>query len=93
MTDQSPPHSHLPSEPALRVKVLESLLVEKGLVDPAALDELIETFETRIGPRGVLKLSTGTSAIRLRATKETRTAPHAIGRRFRARATWNSCGR
>ena len=28
-------HSHLPSEPALRVKALESLLVEKGMVDPA----------------------------------------------------------
>ncbi len=35
----------------LRVKALESLLVEKGLVDPAALDELIETYETRVGPR------------------------------------------
>jgi nitrile hydratase len=36
---------------ALRVKALESLLVEKGLVDPAALDELIETFEHKVGPR------------------------------------------
>ena len=36
---------------ALRVKALESLLVEKGYVDPAALDVLIETYETRIGPR------------------------------------------
>ncbi|WP_455374052.1 nitrile hydratase subunit alpha [Limibacillus halophilus] len=45
------PHSHLPSEPALRVKALETLLVDKGLVDPAALDELIETYEERIGPR------------------------------------------
>jgi nitrile hydratase subunit alpha len=36
---------------ALRVKTLESLLVEKGYVDPAALDVLIETYETRIGPR------------------------------------------
>lgn len=35
----------------LRVKALESLLVEKGLVDPAALDELIETYETKVGPR------------------------------------------
>jgi nitrile hydratase subunit alpha len=39
------------SGPALRVRALESLLVDKGLVDPAALDELIETYETRIGPR------------------------------------------
>jgi nitrile hydratase len=36
---------------ALRVKALESLLVEKGYVDPAALDVLIETYETKIGPR------------------------------------------
>lgn len=38
-------------EVALRVKALESLLVEKGYVDPAALDALIETYETRVGPR------------------------------------------
>jgi nitrile hydratase len=38
-------------EIALRVKALESILVEKGYVDPAALDVLIETYETRIGPR------------------------------------------
>jgi len=43
-------HSDL-SETALRVKALESLLVEKGYVDPAALDELIETYQTRVGPR------------------------------------------
>jgi nitrile hydratase len=36
---------------ALRVKALESLLVEKGYVDPAALDMLIETYETKLGPR------------------------------------------
>ena len=36
---------------ALRVKALESLLVEKGYVEPEALDTLIETYETRIGPR------------------------------------------
>ncbi len=36
---------------ALRVKALESLLVEKGYVDPKALDVLIETYETKIGPR------------------------------------------
>jgi nitrile hydratase len=35
----------------LRVRALESVLVEKGYVDPAALDVLIETYETRIGPR------------------------------------------
>ena len=36
---------------ALRVRALESLLVEKGYVDPKALDVMIETYETRIGPR------------------------------------------
>jgi nitrile hydratase len=35
----------------LRVRALESLLVDKGLVDPAALDVLIDTYETKIGPR------------------------------------------
>ena len=40
-----------PSEMTLRVKALESLLVEKGLVDPAALDAIIETYEHKVGPR------------------------------------------
>ncbi len=44
-------HSEIPSEPALRVKALETLLVQKGLVDPAALDAYIEYCETKIGPR------------------------------------------
>jgi len=44
-------HQALPSDPALRVKALESLLVEKGLVDPAALDALIDTYENKVGPR------------------------------------------
>jgi nitrile hydratase len=44
-------HQELPSDPALRVMALESLLVEKGLVDPAALDELIDTYQHKIGPR------------------------------------------
>lgn len=39
------------TETELRVRALESLLVEKGYVEPAALDELIETYETRVGPR------------------------------------------
>jgi nitrile hydratase subunit alpha len=39
------------SEMDLRVRALESLLVEKGYVDPAALDLLIETYETKVGPR------------------------------------------
>jgi nitrile hydratase len=43
-------HQDSPSDPALRVKALESLLVEKGLVDPAALDTLVDTFENQVGP-------------------------------------------
>jgi nitrile hydratase len=39
------------SETELRVRALESLLVEKGYVDHAALDQLIETYETKVGPR------------------------------------------
>jgi nitrile hydratase len=51
------PHTHghehqvVPSDLALRVKALESLLVEKGLVDRAALDTLIDAYEHKIGPR------------------------------------------
>jgi nitrile hydratase subunit alpha len=44
-------HQTVPSDLALRVKSLESLLVEKGLVDRAALDALIDTFENKVGPR------------------------------------------
>jgi len=44
-------HQALPSDPALRVKSLESLLVEKGLVDRAALDALVDAYEHKIGPR------------------------------------------
>jgi nitrile hydratase len=44
-------HTEPPSELVLRVKALESLLVEKGLVDPAALDVLIDTYENKVGPR------------------------------------------
>ena len=36
---------------ALRIRALESILTEKGLIDPAALDLVVETYETRIGPR------------------------------------------
>jgi len=49
--DHDHDHQAVPSDPALRVKALESLLVEKGLVDPAALDALIDTYENKIGPR------------------------------------------
>lgn len=52
----APPHSHLPSDPALRVKTLETILVQKGLIDPAAIDALIETYSTRVGPQNGAKV-------------------------------------
>ena len=59
MTDRDPDtiatlhramHSHLPAEPELRVMAIESLLVEKGLVDPEAIDAWVEVFSEEIGP-------------------------------------------
>ncbi|HXQ49906.1 MAG TPA: nitrile hydratase subunit alpha [Stellaceae bacterium] len=49
-------HSAPLSDMVLRVKALESLLVEKGLVDPAAVDALVEAYETKIGPRNGAKV-------------------------------------
>ncbi|HBS49895.1 MAG TPA: nitrile hydratase subunit alpha, partial [Rhodobacteraceae bacterium] len=49
--DHDHPHALLPPDPALRVKALETLLTRKGLVDPAALDEIIDTYQNRIGPQ------------------------------------------
>lgn len=51
--DHDDDHEHGPplTDLQLRVKALESLLVDKGLVDPAALDVLIDTYETKVGPR------------------------------------------
>ena len=48
--EHSQEHSHL-DEMDLRVRALETLLTEKGYVDPAAIDRLIETYEFQIGPR------------------------------------------
>ena len=48
---QDPGHQVVPSDLTLRVKALESLLVEKGLVDPAALDAIVDHYEHRVGPR------------------------------------------
>jgi nitrile hydratase subunit alpha len=62
MVNSEPHHHHdhdytdPPSELALRVRALESLLVEKGLVDPAAIDALIDTYETQVGPRNGAKV-------------------------------------
>ena len=57
MTDHSHDDHHNHSEgselsdTALRVRALETLLVEKGYVDPDALDQLIDTYENKVGPR------------------------------------------
>ena len=51
-----PDLAHLPSDPALRVKAMESLLVEKGLVQPETLDAYIEKFEREIGPHNGAKV-------------------------------------
>jgi len=48
--DHDHDHSEL-SEVAARVRALETLLTEKGYIDPAALDAIVETYETKIGPR------------------------------------------
>lgn len=50
-SDHAQDHTDIPSDLALRVKALESLLVDKGLVDPAALDVLVDTYENKVGPR------------------------------------------
>ncbi len=49
--DPDHPHALLPPEPALRVKALETILIRKGLIDPAALDEIIDTYQNKIGPQ------------------------------------------
>ena len=49
-------HTKPLSGPALRVKALESLLVEKGLVDPKTLDTIVDTYEHHVGPRNGAKV-------------------------------------
>ncbi|HEY6394848.1 MAG TPA: nitrile hydratase subunit alpha [Candidatus Binataceae bacterium] len=44
-------HEAGPSGPAARVKALEELLVQKGLIDPAAIDRIVDNYETKVGPR------------------------------------------
>jgi nitrile hydratase len=51
--DHDPHHEHgseLP-EVQLRVRALETILTEKGYIDPAALDAIVEAYETKVGPR------------------------------------------
>jgi nitrile hydratase subunit alpha len=49
--DRQHEHQAVPSDVALRVKALESVLVEKGMVNPPDLDAIVETYEKKIGPR------------------------------------------
>ena len=49
-------HAHPPSAIEIKVKALESLLIEKGLVDAQALDELIDIYEHRVGPKNGAKV-------------------------------------
>ena len=44
-------HDNRYTDMQARVKALETVLTEKGLVDPAAIDAIVETYETRVGPR------------------------------------------
>ncbi|MGO8919459.1 MAG: nitrile hydratase subunit alpha [Stellaceae bacterium] len=51
------PHAVKPeSDPAIRVRALESILAEKGLIDPKALDALVDTYENKVGPRNGAKV-------------------------------------
>jgi nitrile hydratase len=54
--DHEDAHSLLPSDPELRVKAIESLLLSKGLIDAKTLDELIDTYENKIGPQNGAKV-------------------------------------
>lgn len=49
--DHDHDHTEPPEAIALRVKALESLLIEKGLVDPTAMDALVDTYQHKVGPR------------------------------------------
>lgn len=49
-------HSHLPSEPALRVKALETILVEKNLLEPDSVDNWLEKYAENVGPKNGAKV-------------------------------------
>ena len=54
--DHGPAHALLPPEPALRVRAIETLLLEKGLVDREAIDAIVDAFSNRIGPQNGAKV-------------------------------------
>ena len=49
-------HSLLPSDPELRVKTIQSLLLSKGLIDPDSIEEIIDLYENKIGPQNGAKV-------------------------------------
>ena len=49
-------HSLLPSNPELRVKAIESMLLSKGLIDPDSIEEIIDLYENKIGPQNGAKV-------------------------------------
>lgn len=75
-------HDHLPSDSALRVKTLESLLVEKGLIDPRTIDAWVELYSEEIGPkRGahVVARAWGDAAFRQRLLSDATAAIDELG--------------
>lgn len=83
---EEPDHDHehqaVPSDPALRAKALESVLVAKGLVDRTALDALVDTYEQQIGPRNgarVIARAWVDSAYKQRLLKDARSAIAELG--------------
>ncbi|CAN7549034.1 nitrile hydratase subunit alpha [Rhizobium leguminosarum] len=44
-------HTKPPADPALRIKAIETLMVEKGKIEPGAISELVEIFQNKLGPR------------------------------------------
>src|SRR4051794_41766152 len=54
--DHDHDHGSELSETQRRVRALESILVEKGYVDPAALDALVETYEAKVGPHNAARV-------------------------------------
>ena len=74
-------HSHVPSKSALRVKALESLLVEKRMLDPAAIDAWIEIYRDEVGPKvGARAVARAWNGPRSSAASRTG-APHISERR------------
>jgi nitrile hydratase len=82
--DHDHDHQDAPSDPALRAKALESLMVAKGLVDRAALDALIDTYEHKVGPRNgarVVARAWADAEYKKRLLKDTNAAVAELGYR------------